>query len=237
MSDMLPPAVVPAESPLVQTIALARRFVTGAESLEVLRGVNLSVPRGATVAISGESGCGKSTLLGLIGGLDRPTAGRVVVEGADITELTESALSAYRNRAVGFIFQFHFLLKDFTALENVVIPGMMRPESRRKLRERGRALLAEVGLESRRDAWPHELSGGERQRVAVARSLINEPPLLLADEPTGNLDERNARAVEDMLFGLSRAHGGTMIIVTHDPALAARAGSRYLLAGGALSAL
>ena len=237
MSDMLPPAVVPAESPLVQTIALARRFVTGAESLEVLRGVNLSVPRGATVAISGESGCGKSTLLGLIGGLDRPTAGRVVVEGADITELTESALSAYRNRAVGFIFQFHFLLKDFTALENVVIPGMMRPESRRKLRERGRALLAEVGLESRRDAWPHELSGGERQRVAVARSLINEPPLLLADEPTGNLDERNARAVEDMLFGLSQAHGGTMIIVTHDPALAARAGSRYLLAGGALSAL
>jgi lipoprotein-releasing system ATP-binding protein len=221
--------------PLVVTRALTRHFVTGSETLEVLRGVDLSVPRGATVAISGESGCGKSTLLGLLGGLDRPTGGQVIVQGLDITELPESALSAYRNRDVGFIFQFHFLLKDFTALENVVIPAMMRSESRRALRQRGRALLAEVGLESRKDAWPHELSGGERQRVAVARSLINEPTLLLADEPTGNLDERNARIVEDMLFELARAHGRTMILVTHDPALAARAGSRYLLAAGALS--
>ncbi len=235
MSDGMPSPA--AAAPLVKTLGLERRFLTGVETLEVLRGVDLSVPRGATVAISGESGCGKSTLLGLIGGLDRPTAGRVIVEGTDITELTESALSAYRNRAVGFIFQFHFLLKDFTALENVVIPAMMRPESRKALRERGRALLAEVGLEGRRDAWPHELSGGERQRVAVARSLINGPPLVLADEPTGNLDERNARAVEDILFDLARAHGRTMIIVTHDPALAARASSRYLLAGGVLSPL
>ena len=187
------------------------------------------------MVITGESGCGKSTLLGLIGGLDRPTAGRVVVQGIDITELPESALSAYRNREVGFIFQFHFLLKDFTALENVIIPGMMGPESRRTLREKGRALLAEVGLENRKDAWPHELSGGERQRVAVARSLINEPTLLLADEPTGNLDERNARVVEDMLFELARAHDRTMILVTHDPSLAARAGRRYLLAAGVLS--
>jgi lipoprotein-releasing system ATP-binding protein len=222
--------------PLVMTRALVRSYVTGAETLEVLRGVDLSVPRGAAVVITGESGCGKSTLLGLIGGLDHPTAGRVVVQGIDITELPESALSAYRNRAVGFIFQFHFLLKDFTALENVIIPGMMGSESRRALREKGRALLAEVGLENRKDAWPHELSGGERQRVAVARSLINEPTLLLADEPTGNLDERNARGVEDMLFELARAHGGTMILVTHDPALAARAGRRYLLAAGVLSA-
>jgi lipoprotein-releasing system ATP-binding protein len=225
------------EQPLVIASSLMRRFATGAETLEVLRGVNMSVSRGATVVITGESGCGKSTLLGLIGGLDRPTAGRVVVEGTDITELPESALSVYRNRAVGFIFQFHFLLKDFTALENVIIPGMMGHEPRRVLRDKGRALLAEVGLEGRRDAWPHELSGGERQRVAVARSLINEPTLLLADEPTGNLDERNARIVEDMLFTLARAHGRTMILVTHDAALAARAGSRYLLAAGVLSPL
>ena len=223
------------DPPLVVTRLLARSFVTGSETLEVLRSVDLTVERGATVVITGESGCGKSTLLGLIGGLDRPTAGRVVVQGTDITELPESALSAYRNREVGFIFQFHFLLKDFTALENVIIPGMMGPESRRALREKGRALLAEVGLESRRDAWPHELSGGERQRVAVARSLMNEPTLLLADEPTGNLDERNARTVEDMLFELAHVHGRTMILVTHDPALAARAGRRYLLAAGVLA--
>jgi lipoprotein-releasing system ATP-binding protein len=223
------------EPPLVVTRLLARSFVTGSETLEVLRSVDLSVERGATVVITGESGCGKSTLLGLIGGLDRPTAGQVLVQGADITELPETALSAYRNREVGFIFQFHFLLKDFTALENVIIPGMMGSGSRRALRDKGRALLAEVGLEGRRDAWPHELSGGERQRVAVARSLMNEPALLLADEPTGNLDERNARIVEDMLFELARAHGRTMILVTHDAALAARAGSRYLLAAGRLS--
>jgi lipoprotein-releasing system ATP-binding protein len=212
-----------------------RRFVTGGETLEVLKDVSLAVPEGSTAAISGESGCGKSTLLGLIGGLDRPTAGSVWVGGRDITELGESELSRYRNREVGFVFQFHFLLKDFTALENVIIPGMLGSESSRALRERGRQLLAEVGLDQRMDAWPLELSGGERQRVAVARALINEPRLLLADEPTGNLDERHARTVEDMLFSLVRRHGRTMIVVTHDAALAARADGRFLLAEGALS--
>jgi lipoprotein-releasing system ATP-binding protein len=215
--------------------SLVRRFVTGGETLEVLRDVSLAVQEGGTAAISGESGCGKSTLLGLIGGLDRPTAGSVFVGGRDITELGESDLSRYRNREVGFVFQFHFLLKDFTALENVIIPGMLGSESSRALRERGRQLLAEVGLDQRMDAWPLELSGGERQRVAVARALINEPRLLLADEPTGNLDERNARTVEDMLFALVRRYGRTMILVTHDFALASRADSRFLLAGGALS--
>jgi lipoprotein-releasing system ATP-binding protein len=221
--------------PLVSVSSLVRRFVTGSETLEVLRDVSLSVPEGGTAAISGESGCGKSTLLGLIGGLDRPTAGSVRVGGKEITELGESDLSKYRNRDVGFVFQFHFLLKDFTALENVIIPGMLGSESSRALRERGRRLLAEVGLDHRMDAWPLELSGGERQRVAVARALINEPRLLLADEPTGNLDERNARAVEDMLFALVRQYGRTMILVTHDAALASRTDSRFLLAAGALS--
>ena len=159
----------------------------------------------------------------------------MTVRGLDIGGLDEVALSAYRNREVGFIFQFHFLLKDFTALENVVIPGMMGNQPSRVLRERARQLLAEVGLEGRMDAWPLELSGGERQRVAVARALINEPGLLLADEPTGNLDERNARAVEEMLFGLVQKHRRTMILVTHDTALADRASRRFHLAGGVLA--
>jgi lipoprotein-releasing system ATP-binding protein len=221
-------------APLVSVASLARCFINGAESLEVLRDVNLAVTGGSTVAITGESGCGKSTLLGLIGGLDRPTSGRVIVRGTDITALSESDLSGYRNREVGFVFQFHFLLKDFTALENVIIPAMLGREASRALRERGRRLLAEVGLSQRANAWPLELSGGERQRVAVARALINEPPLLLADEPTGNLDERNARTVEDLLFDLVRAHGRTMIIVTHDSGLASRADERLQLAGGVL---
>ena len=233
MSDFVG-AISDASAPLVSVSSLVRRFVTGGETLEVLRDVSLAVPEGGTAAISGESGCGKSTLLGLIGGLDRPTAGSVFVGGRDITELGESDLSRYRNREVGFVFQFHFLLKDFTALENVIIPGMLGNESSRALRERGRQLLADVGLDQRMDAWPLELSGGERQRVAVARALINQPRLLLADEPTGNLDERNARTVEDMLFDLVRRYGRTMILVTHDSALASRAERRFLLAAGVL---
>ena len=223
------------DEPLVVTSAVCRHFVTGAEKLEVLRDVNLLVQAGETVAITGESGCGKSTLLGLIGGLDRPTGGTVTVKGLDVGSLDEAELSRYRNRDVGFIFQFHFLLKDFTALENVVIPGMMGRESSRVLKERARQLLVEVGLEGRMDAWPLELSGGERQRVAVARALINEPPLLLADEPTGNLDERNAHGVEEMLFGLVKKHHRTMILVTHDAALSGRADARFHLAAGELA--
>ena len=223
------------DAELVVATSLSRRFVTGAETLEVLRDVNLVVHGGETVAITGESGCGKSTLLGLIGGLDRPTGGTVTVKGVDVGGLEEAELSEYRNRDVGFIFQFHYLLKDFTALENVVIPGMMGGESTRVLRERARQLLSEVGLEGRMDAWPLELSGGERQRVAVARALINEPPLLLADEPTGNLDERNAHGVEEMLFGLVRRHHRTMILVTHDTALSGKADIRFLLAAGTLA--
>lgn len=219
---------------VVVASSLSRHFLTGAETLEVLRNVNLQVAEGETVAITGESGCGKSTLLGLIGGLDTPTGGTVTVRGLDIGGLDEAQLSAYRNRDVGFIFQFHFLLKDFTALENVVIPGMVGRASSRALRDRARQLLSEVGLEGRMDAWPLELSGGERQRVAVARALVNEPGLLLADEPTGNLDERNARAVEEMLFGLVQRHRRTMVLVTHDKALAARASRSFHLADGTL---
>jgi lipoprotein-releasing system ATP-binding protein len=225
----------PGSDVLVTVSALSRTFLTGTETLEVLHDVDLDVIEGTTVAVTGESGCGKSTLLGLVGGLDRPTAGHVRVRGRDITELGENDLSRYRNREVGFIFQFHFLMKDFTALENVIMPAMLGSSSLRALRERGRQLLEEVGLSQRMNAWPLELSGGERQRVAVARALINEPPLILADEPTGNLDERNASVVEDMLFSLVRSHGRTMILVTHDAELAGRADARYTLSGGRLA--
>jgi lipoprotein-releasing system ATP-binding protein len=219
---------------LVCVRSLARRFQTGAESLDVLTDVNLEVAQGTTVAVTGESGCGKSTMLALIGGLDRPTGGSVRVGKTEVTRLEESGLSRYRSRDVGFVFQFHFLLKDFTALENVIIPGMLGGSSRHALRERGRQLLHDVGLDRRMNAWPVELSGGERQRVAVARALINEPLLLLADEPTGNLDERNAKNVEEMLFALVEKQQRTMIIVTHDTALASRAHRRFLLSGGVL---
>ncbi|HET6450777.1 MAG TPA: ABC transporter ATP-binding protein [Spirochaetia bacterium] len=222
------------EVPLVIASSLRRHFLTSAERLEVLTAVDLEVRAGETVAITGESGCGKSTLLGLIGGLDRPSGGKLTVGGMDVAGLAESELSSFRNSQVGFIFQFHFLLKDFTALENVLIPGLVGRQSSRALAERARELLREVGLESRMNAWPLELSGGERQRVAVARALMNEPPLILADEPTGNLDERNARGVEELLFSLVERHRRTMILVTHDAALSSRAGRRLLLAGGVL---
>jgi len=225
-----------AEGPLVVVNSLARRFQTSAETLEVLTDVNLLVSRGTTVAITGESGCGKSTMLALIGGLDHASGGSVRVGETEVTGLEESGLSRYRNREIGFIFQFHFLLKDFTALENVIIPGMLGGLSPHALRERGRQLLVEVGLEKRMNAWPVELSGGERQRVAVARALINEPLLILADEPTGNLDEKNARTVEDILFALVQRNRRTMILVTHDHALAGRADRKLLLSGGVLRA-
>ncbi len=219
---------------LLTVRSLAKAYETEAERIEVLTDVNLEVERGSIVAVTGESGCGKSTLLNLIGGLDFPSAGQITVADMEIGAMPEEELSRYRNRYVGFIFQFHFLLKDFTALENVVIPSMVGGASLRSLRERGEKLLEEVGLSRRKDAFPQELSGGERQRVAVARALMNEPLLILADEPTGNLDERNARVVRDMLFELVEKHGRTMILVTHDRALAEKAGRHFELAGGEL---
>jgi lipoprotein-releasing system ATP-binding protein len=220
--------------PLLSVRSLRRSFAAGGETLEVLRGIDLEVAGPASVAVMGESGSGKSTLLSLVGGLDQPTAGTVTVDGRDITTLDETALSLYRSREVGFIFQFHFLLRDFTALENLVIPAMLAPGGAAAARERARGLLADVGLANRAGAYPHELSGGERQRVAVARALMNRPRLILADEPTGNLDERNAGIVEDLLFPLVAREGCVLLLATHDRALAARAERRYALAGGLL---
>ncbi len=219
---------------LLTLSSLGKVYETAAERLEVLRNVSLGVSAGTTVAITGESGCGKSTLLNLVGGLDYPTSGRITLRGMEISEMAEEQLSRYRNRHVGFIFQFHFLLRDFTAAENVMIPAMVGGARQADLRARGEKLLSDVGLSRRRDAYPHELSGGERQRVAVARALMNEPLLILADEPTGNLDEGNSRVVQELLFGLVRTYGRTMILVTHDRAIAARADRRLVLTGGEL---
>ena len=220
--------------PMLSVRSLRRSFAAGGETLEVLRGIDLEVPGPASIAVTGESGSGKSTLLSLVGGLDRPSGGTVTVGGREITSLDETALSIYRSREVGFVFQFHFLLRDFTALENLVIPGMLAPGSAAGARERARGLLADVGLAGRAGAYPLELSGGERQRVAVARALMNRPRLILADEPTGNLDERNARMVEDLLFPLVAREGCVLLLATHDRALAARAQWHYALAGGLL---
>ncbi len=224
-------------APLLSLSRLAKVYETAAERLEVLRSVSLEVPPGTTVAVTGESGCGKSTLLNLVGGLDYPSAGRITLGDMEIADMGEEELSRYRNRYVGFIFQFHFLLRDFTAMENVVMPAMVGGARMAGLRARGERLLSEVGLSRRKDAYPHELSGGERQRVAVARALVNEPLLILADEPTGNLDEGNSAVVQDLLFGLVRTHGRTMILVTHDRSIAARANRRFALSGGELAAL
>jgi lipoprotein-releasing system ATP-binding protein len=223
-------------APLVSIVSLGKAYRTPAETLEVLCGVDLEVFAATTAAITGESGCGKSTLLNLVGGLDHPTAGSVRVGDVEVTGLAEAELAGYRNSRVGFIFQFHFLLRDFTALENVMLPAMIGRPLSKELRARARGLLAEVGLTRREDAYPAELSGGERQRVAVARALVNDPPLILADEPTGNLDETNARTVEEILFSLVRARGRTMLLVTHDAALASRADRKYVLSGGRLEA-
>jgi lipoprotein-releasing system ATP-binding protein len=213
---------------------LEKTFTTAAEELRVLKGVNLVVPRSTSVVITGASGSGKSTLLSLLGGLDRPTGGSIAVDGWDLASLPERRLSEYRASAVGFVFQFHYLLKDFTALENVALPAYMNGVPRSKAFERARKLLEEMGLDKRLGHFPSQLSGGERQRTAIARALINGPGLILADEPTGNLDAANAKLVRDLLFSLPAKHGTTLVIATHDPGLASEAEMRVELADGVL---
>jgi lipoprotein-releasing system ATP-binding protein len=222
---------------LVKLDNVSKRFQSGDSTLVVLDGVTLELDRGETAVISGSSGSGKSTLLNLIGGLDRPSEGSISACGYEVDKLSESEITNYRAERLGFIFQFHYLLKDFTALENVMLPAFMLGVDKHEATARARALLAEVGLEERLSHYPSELSGGERQRAALARALINNPPLLLADEPTGNLDEANSARVEQVLLELVRAHNATLILVTHDQHLAQRGGRRFSLERGVLSEL
>ncbi len=225
-------------SPLLEAHALKKHYPTGgAGTLEVLRGVSLAVRRGEIVAVVGESGTGKSTLLHLLGALDRPTGGTVHFQGEDLFEQSDEELAAFRNREIGFVFQFHHLLAEFTALENVAMPALIRQRRFAEVEGRAHELLDVLGLADRASHRPGQLSGGEKQRVAVARALMNEPALVLADEPTGNLDMQTAEALHKEIVRLSRTMGQTFVLVTHNLALAALADRILRIEAGRLSAV
>ncbi|MBI5532648.1 MAG: ABC transporter ATP-binding protein [Deltaproteobacteria bacterium] len=190
--------------------------------LEVLRGIDLKIDEAEVVAIVGPSGAGKSTLLHCIGTLDLPTTGQILIAGQDITQLSGARLAGLRNRNIGFVFQFHHLLPEFTALENVQMPGLIQGQTRSESAVRARALLEEVGLGTRATHRPGELSGGEQQRVALARALFLEPPIILADEPTGNLDSATSEAIHDLFFAINKKRRTTIVVVTHNTAFAER---------------
>jgi lipoprotein-releasing system ATP-binding protein len=213
---------------------LAKTYQDGVRRVEVLKGVDLAVEPGEMVAIIGPSGSGKSTLLHLLGTLDRPDSGTIAIGGRKVQGMSGADLAAFRNRTIGFVFQFHQLLPDFTALENVMLPGRIAGIEPKKVYENARRLLLEVGLAERLDHFPNQLSGGERQRVALCRALVLEPPLLLADEPTGNLDPESGEQVISLLLDLQARHRTTGLLVTHNPEIAARCTRTLKLDAGVL---
>jgi lipoprotein-releasing system ATP-binding protein len=215
---------------------LVKNYSGAGESLHILKGLSFEARQGQSVSITGKSGSGKSSLLNILGGLDGFDEGSVVVGGLELAGLSEAALTEYRKRRVGFIFQFHYLLGDFTALENVMLPAYIAWGNKKAAMEKAAALLADVRLGERAGHYPSQLSGGERQRVAVARSLINDPDIILADEPTGNLDPENSELVAGILYETSEKHGKTLIVVTHDTGVAARAEVKLNLEHGILEA-
>jgi lipoprotein-releasing system ATP-binding protein len=221
---------------IIRVRDLFKDYESGTETLHILRGINFSVLQGSSVAISGQSGSGKSTFLNVIGGLDRFDSGTVEVAGSDISNLNESELSAYRQRRIGFVFQFHYLLKDFTALENVMLPLFMMGRRKKDAVEKAKVLLSDMKLENRQGHYPSQLSGGERQRVAAARAMVNDPDIILADEPTGNLDPDNSALVAELLYAGAEKWGKTLIVVTHNETVASRAKVRYVLENGLLEA-
>jgi putative ABC transport system ATP-binding protein len=219
---------------MIRAEGLDKSYTSGGRPLPVLRGIDLEIPAEAFVAIVGPSGSGKTTLLGLLAGLDEPTAGRVWLDGEDIFSLTEDGRADFRSRNVGFVFQTFHLLPTLTALENVLVPLELRGEAR-GARERAVALLERVGLGERLDHFPPQLSGGEQQRVALARAFANQPKILFADEPTGNLDQETGSGIVEILEELNRDAQTTLVLVTHDLSLAERAHRIVSLAGGAMS--
>lgn len=221
--------------PVLEGRSLRRIYVDGdGRELVILDGVEIRVAPGEAVAIVGASGAGKSTLLHLLGGLDRPTSGEVVLGGQSLANLSDHELAAIRNQRIGFVFQFHHLLQEFTALENVMMPMLIGGRAKREAEERARALLDDVGLSARLKHTPRELSGGEQQRVAVARALANEPMVVIADEPSGNLDAHTSVRLHDMFFRIRDEHGVALVLATHNRELADRADRVLLLKEGQL---
>jgi lipoprotein-releasing system ATP-binding protein len=222
-------------APLVRIEGLAKTYLMGEKRLEVLRGLDLEIAQGELVALTGPSGAGKSTFLHLLGTLDVPTRGRILFEGQDVFERGEDALAAFRNEAIGFVFQSHHLLPEFTALENAMMPALIRRIARGEARRRATEMLSLVGLGERLEHRPGELSGGEQQRVALARALCLQPRLLLADEPTGNLDPQTAEGIHALLADLNARMGITAVVVTHNERLAAALPRRLRLNQGRLA--
>jgi len=223
---------------IISATAVTKSFSMGEGkegTLHVLRGITVTIARGEIIAIVGASGAGKSTLLHILGTLDRPTSGTVEYQGVDVFSLDDTMLAGFRNRSIGFVFQFHHLLPEFTALENVAMPALIQGKKLHSVRPRALELLGEVGLTERADQRPTQLSGGEQQRVAVARALMNAPQVVLADEPSGNLDSANAQLLHRLIWDLSRKLGQTFIVVTHNEALARSADRVFRIVDGVIA--